>query len=98
IQPEEQLSLFEIFFLLNPGHFKMDSQQITQMQENRMLQVDYLKYQEVSKQKIPEQVKIFALDAGDETIIDMEYRSVSLNEELRFPFRIPSGYDEIIIK
>ncbi|MBT8303257.1 MAG: DUF4292 domain-containing protein, partial [Bacteroidia bacterium] len=35
---------------------------------------------------------------GDETIIDMEYRSVSLNEELRFPFRIPSGYDEIIIK
>jgi len=98
IQPEEQLSLFEIFFLLNPGHFKMDSQQITQIGENRYLEVGYLKYQEVQKQKLPEVVKIIALDSGDETIIDMEYRSVSLNEELRFPFRIPSGYDEIIIK
>ncbi len=98
IQPEEQLALFEIFFLLNPNHFKMDSQQISQIDENRMLQVDYLKYQEVEKQKLPEVVKIIALDSGDETIIDMEYRSVSLNEDLRFPFRIPSGYDEIILK
>jgi hypothetical protein len=98
IQPEEQLALFEIFFLLNPNHFKMDSQQVSQIQENRMLQVDYLKYQEVGKQKLPELVKIIALDSGDETIIDMEYRSISLNEDLRFPFRIPSGYDEIILK
>lgn len=98
LQPEEQESFFEIFFLLNPAHFKMDSQQISQMQENRMLQVDYIKYQDVGRQKIPEVVKIIALDAGDETTIEMEYRSVSLNEDLRFPFRIPSGYDEIVLK
>lgn len=98
IQPKEQLALFEIFFLMNPAHFKMDSQQITQIQENRYLEVEYKKYQEVQKQKLPELVKIIALDSGDETIIDMEYRSVSLNEDLRFPFRIPSGYDEIILK
>lgn len=98
IQPEEQLALFEIFFLLNPNHFKMDSQQITQIGENRYLEVGYLKYQEIDKQKLPEVVKIIALDSGDETIIDMEYRSISLNEDLRFPFRIPSGYDEIILK
>ncbi len=98
IQPKEQEALFEIFFLLNPGHFKMDSQQITQNQENRHLEVDYIKYQEVEKQKLPEIIKIIALDAGDETIIDLEYRSISLNQDLRFPFRIPSGYDEIILK
>jgi len=98
IQPKEQQALFEIFFLLNPGHFKVDSQQITQTKENRYLEVGYLRYQEVEKQKLPEIVKIIALDSGDETIIDMEYRSISLNEDLRFPFRIPSGYDEIILK
>ena len=98
LQPEDQGDLFEIFFLLNPAHYKMDSQQVSQMQENRMFQVDYLKYQEVAKQKLPEVVKIIALDSGDETVIDMTYRSVSLNDELRFPFRIPSGYDEIILK
>ena len=31
-------------------------------------------------------------------IIDLEYKSVSLNEELRFPYKIPSGYDEIVLK
>jgi outer membrane biogenesis lipoprotein LolB len=98
IQPKEQLALFEIFFLLNPSHFKVDSQQITQSQENRYLEVEYKTYQEVEKQKLPETLKIIALDSGDETIIDMEYRSVSLNEDLRFPFRIPSGYEEIILK
>lgn len=98
LQPKDQGDLFEIFFLLNPAHYKMDSQQVSQLQENRMFQVDYIKYQEVAKQKLPEVVKIIALDSGDETIIDMVYRSVTLNDELRFPFRIPSGYDEIILK
>jgi len=83
LQPQEQQALFEIFFLLNPGHFKMDSQQVSQLQENRMLQIDYLKYQEVAKQKLPEIMKIIALDSGDETIIDMEFRSVSLNDMMK---------------
>jgi len=76
----------------------MDSQQFTQHQENRHLQIDYKNYQEVDKQTLPQNVKIIALESYDETIIDMEYKSVALNENIRFPFRIPSGYKEIEIK
>jgi len=41
---------------------------------------------------------VFALDAREETIIAMQFRSITLNNELRFPFRIPSGFDAIAIK
>ena len=96
--PEDQNTLYEIFFLLNPSHFKMDSQQLAQPLERRMLQIDYKNYQEVDKQIVPEIIKVIALEDNEETIVNMQFRSVTLNSELRFPFRIPSGFDEIEIK
>lgn len=98
LQPKEQGALFEIFYLLNPSHFKMDSQQFAQPNENRILQIDYKDYQKVNKQTLPQTIKIIAVESLDETIIDLEYKSVELNERIRFPFRIPSGYKEIEIK
>jgi len=98
LQPKDLDELFEIFFLVNPSHFKLDSQQFQQLAESRFLQIDYLKYQEANKQTLPEHIKIIALEEADEVIIDLEYKSLSLNEDLRFPFKIPSGYDEITLK
>lgn len=98
LQPKRQSALMEIFMLLNPSHFKMDSQQIAQELSNRFLQVDYKGYQEVDRQIIPEKVSVLALEGNFETIINMEFKSVSLDEDLRFPFRIPSGFEEIVIK
>ena len=98
LQPKRQSALMEIFLLLNPSHFKMDSQQIAQEFGNRFLQVDYKGYQEVDKQIIPEKVSVVALEGDYETVINMEFKSVSLDEDLRFPFRIPSGFEEIVIK
>ena len=98
LQPKNQLELFEIFYLLNPSHFKMDSQQFAQPLENRILQIDYKDYQEVDRQTIPQNIKIIAVESFDETIIDLEYKSVALNNKISFPFRIPSGYKEIDIR
>ncbi|WP_298237153.1 DUF4292 domain-containing protein [uncultured Algibacter sp.] len=95
LQPKNQLELFEIFYLLNPSHFKIKSQQISQPNEFRHLQIDYLAHQEIDKQVLPERIKVIAVEANDEMILDLEFKSVSLNEKLRFPFKIPSGYDEI---
>ncbi len=95
LQPRKQRDLFEIFFLLDPSHFKVKSQQISQPKEFRHLQVDYLTHQEVEKQILPEKIKVIALETNEETIINLEFKNVSLNEELRFPFKIPSGYKEI---
>jgi hypothetical protein len=98
LSPKDQNQLFEIFYLLNPAHFKMDSQQLAQPLEQRMLEIDYKEYQIVDKQIVPQNVKVIALEKDFETIISMEFKSVTLNTELRFPFRIPNGFEEIVIK
>ncbi|NMH89279.1 DUF4292 domain-containing protein [Flavivirga algicola] len=95
LQPKKQRELFEIFFLLDPSHFKVKSQQISQPKEFRHLQIDYLSHQDVEKQILPEKIKVIALETNEETIINLEFKNVTLNEELRFPFKIPSGFKEI---
>jgi hypothetical protein len=95
LQPKEQRELFEIFFLINPLHFKVDSQQITQIKKQRILEVDYLTYQKVDKQIIPENIKVIAVEGESEMKIYLELKNVKLNQKLSFPFNIPSGYEEI---
>ncbi|WP_104735052.1 DUF4292 domain-containing protein [Hanstruepera ponticola] len=95
-QPKEQLRLFELFYIINPSHFKIDSQQLAQTGDtSRFLEIDYLNYQEVDKQSLPENLKILVLEDGEETIIEMAFKSINLNEDLRYPFKIPSGFDKI---
>jgi outer membrane biogenesis lipoprotein LolB len=98
LQPKDQSALLELFYLINPSHFKMDSLQLTQQLKRRILQVDYKSYQNVEKEVLPLDVKIIAVDDTEEVAINMEFKSVSLNEEVRFPFKIPAGYKEIVIK
>lgn len=98
LQPEDQNALIELFYLINPSHFKMDSLQLFQQLKRRMLQIDYATYQEVKKQILPQNIRIIAVEDADEVSITMEFKSVSLNEDVRFPFNIPAGYKEIEIK
>ena len=95
LQPKKQRELFELFLFVNPGHFKMDSQEISQPQNKRILHIDYLTYQEVDKKTIPEQTKILAIEDQEQLEINLELKSVKLNEKIRFPFTIPSGYKKI---
>jgi outer membrane biogenesis lipoprotein LolB len=98
LQPKDQRALLELFYLINPSHFKMDSLQLYQQLEKRMLQVDYSSYQEVKSQILPQNIRIIASEESDQVAITMEFKSLSLNEDVRFPFKIPSGYKEIVIK
>ena len=98
LHPKDQNALIELFYLINPSHFKMDSLQLFQQLKKRMLQVDYKAYQEVDNQVLPKDIRIVAVEETDEVAITMEFKSTSLNEEIRFPFKIPKGYKEIVIK
>lgn len=95
LQPKNQSELFELFFLIDPAMFKVSSQQIAQSETRRLLQVDYQKYQEVQHQIVPEDIRILAVDGTQEAIISLDFKNTSLNESLRFPFKIPSGYKKI---
>lgn len=73
----------------------MKSQQLAQSATNRFLEIDYLSYQQVEKEVFPENLRVISLEKDQQTTIELEYKSISLNEDLRFPFKIPSGFEEI---
>lgn len=98
LQPKDQNALIELFYLINPSHFKMDSLQLYQQLEKRMLQIDYASYQDIDKQILPQNIRVVATDDTDQVEVTMEFKSITLNEDVRFPFNIPEGYKEIIIK
>lgn len=98
VQPEHQNPLFELFYIIHPAYFKIMSQQLAQPQDQRLLQIDYLKYQTVDSEIIPEYIKINAVEGRSESIIELEFKSVSLNQKLNFPFKIPSGFEAIELK
>ncbi|WP_299883777.1 DUF4292 domain-containing protein [uncultured Lacinutrix sp.] len=98
LQPKQQQELFELFLLINPSHFKMDSQQISQEKEVRHLEVNYEAYQTVDSEILPEKIRVIAVEKEEQLLINLDLKNISLNGDLRFPFTIPSGYKEIELK
>ncbi len=62
-----------------------------------MLTINYPTYQEITGQAFPKNIEIKAEENNKTTNIQVEYRKVTFNEKVRFPFKIPSGYTEIKI-
>lgn len=96
--PSQELDAIKKMFLLDPQNFKALAQQLAQERENRNVTVTYPKYQKVSGQTIPEDIKIVANNGGTGTQVEVNFKSVSFNEAVSFPFDIPSGYEEIEIE
>jgi len=98
LKPKSSEALLDVLYLVHPEHFKLNSLELYQPENRRMLQVDYEAYQEVESQVLPKDIRIVAVDHSDEVRIEIAFKSITLNNELRFPFNIPAGFKEIQIK
>ncbi len=95
VVPKKQQKLFDLFFYLNPGEFTLQQQRLAQKKEDRLLTVSYSEYEAMPYGLFPERVAVRAQEGDKSTEIDIEYRSVDVNEAVSFPFSIPNGYKEI---
>ena len=95
VQPKKQHKLFKILFLLDPTHFKVKSQKISQRKQFRHLKIGYIAYQKVDEQLFPKHIKVNAFEANQEFVLSLEFKTITLNDNLKFPFKIPSGFHEI---
>ena len=98
------LELKTVKFILNfqatfiPDLFKIRQQQVIQPVPSRSLNINYKKYQRIEGQNFPEKIVISTKNMGQKNTIDVALRSLSLNDKLRFPFKIPVGYQLLQIE
>ncbi|MDC7995038.1 DUF4292 domain-containing protein [Altibacter sp. HG106] len=95
LQPKRQEQNFIYSLLIDPNHFRVSGETLSQPNDNRLLDVRYEDYQLVSSQHFPSAIKILASENNTKTSIDVTYRKIDLDANVSFPFDIPEGYEEI---
>ena len=95
LSPKKQPTLFDVFFDINPSHFKLNQQSLVNSIKEQRLDINYPSYSIQNKVVFPEQVAIHGKNKQKFTKIDIAYKSVLFNNNLNFDFKIPSGYKEI---
>ncbi|MFE3872268.1 DUF4292 domain-containing protein [Flavobacterium sp. ZS1P70] len=85
-------------FFFDADKFLVKRQEITQTAENRTIKVAYSDSKVYKEATLPSNVLINTLQTKGKTEINLDYNTVSFNEELSFPYSVPNGYKRIIIK
>jgi hypothetical protein len=79
-------------------NFLIKKQEIEQVQKNRKLIVSYPSHKEYKEAILPLNLLIEAIQNSEKTSISMEYNSITFNEQLSFPYNVPSGYEQLFIE
>ncbi|WP_299619233.1 DUF4292 domain-containing protein [uncultured Tenacibaculum sp.] len=95
LYPKKQLELFDIFYQINPNHYKLKKQHLVNELKAQRLDISYADYIKKGKFLFPKKTTITAKEKDKFTNISIDVRSVNFNTNLEMPFRIPSGYKEI---
>lgn len=85
-------------FYLDPEKYLVQKEQISQSAENIKLEINYSDTKTFSQGTIPTTLVINALQPKGTTNINLNYNNISFNEELSFPYSVPSGYKKVLIK
>ncbi|UII77547.1 DUF4292 domain-containing protein [Flagellimonas sp. HMM57] len=97
LKPKKARELFKILFELEPKNFKIATQEISQPEKERQLSANYT-YQDISGRVLPDEIKIEAREEDENTNIDLSFKSLELNRTLNFPYKVPKGFDKIVLK
>ncbi|WP_194851511.1 DUF4292 domain-containing protein [Nonlabens antarcticus] len=87
-----QAGVIEKLFALRPSDFKVGQQSIAKKSENTTLDVRYLTYQNVTGKTVPQDVSINANSNGKLVQVELQLNNVEFDQELSFPFDMPSNY------
>ena len=92
LKPYKLDPTLNVLYRINPFYFKMKTQEISHLKEEIYLKVNYDDFQEINQQLIPSKMAITINEKQNNTFIKLNLKSVSLNQSIRFPFKLPKGY------
>lgn len=84
-------------YFFQADNFLIKKEEITQKKQERMVQITYPNHSEFDKMVFPTGLNIDAFQKGGKTNINVDYNTITFNEELSFPYSVPEGYERIFI-
>lgn len=84
--------------MLDKLTFRLLNQQMISNTDRKQILVSYPSYQTINYFIFPNKIDILVNKDGDQSKINIDFRSLELNQAVKFPFEMPSGYKEIQIK
>ena len=97
LDDEKSASLKKSFYL-DTEKYLVQKEEISQPAQNILLQILYSDNKVFNQGTLPTTVEINAIQPKGKTNINLNYNNISFNEELSFPYSVPSGYKKVIIK
>lgn len=95
LSPAVQANLFDAFFAVNPGHYKLEEQSLVNVAKEQRLDIGYPSYKLIDGAVFPEKIMVKAKQQKKLTTIDFILKSVEFNTDLDTSFTIPKGYKRI---
>jgi len=65
--------------------------------KGQQLKIDYDSYQVIDNKYFPEQLSLYANKKEEKVKLILTYKSIKLDDKLRFPFKIPSNFSPITL-
>jgi len=84
-------------FYLSGDNYLLNKEDISQPGLERMLQVIYPVRKSAEEYNLPSGISIEANQKSEKTTININYNSISFNEELSFPYSVPNSYERVFI-
>ncbi len=95
LNPEQQALLYNIFYTINPAHFKLDNQSIVNDEKGLRLDIKYPNYNLINSVVFPTAIEIKAKDKKRITAINLEYKTVEFDTDVNMSFNMPAGYKQL---
>ncbi|MGV6828751.1 MAG: DUF4292 domain-containing protein [Flavobacteriales bacterium] len=95
IEPIKQDLNYIHFLLLYPENFKVAFESLSQPNENRLLTLNYTNYKKIEGAFYPFHIHVIAKEKNKNTNIELLYKKIDHNAPVRFPFKLPEGYQQV---
>ena len=82
-------------YIFDATTFSLTQQEVIQLKPERKFLVNYANYKLFPECVLPTNIDILANQSSQNTNIAIEFKNATFNEELTFPYVVPSGYQKI---
>jgi hypothetical protein len=95
LNPKQQPQLYDIYYTINPTHYKLDHQSIVNEAKALRLDIKYPNYNLINSVVFPTVIEIKAKDKKRVTVIDLAYKNVAFDTSVTMSFNMPNSYKKL---